>query len=173
MELESGAARSTGMIGFLTWVEVNKKRLLIGGGGALVALFLGILFIQHQAQKEATASQALSDIRVPFSAAGVIAPGTADALLKFSNEHRGTKAGGRALLLSAGVLFSEHTPNSYAEAQKRFAQVLQEYPTSPWVAEANLGVAKALLAQGKTNEATVKFEEVQKRFANSGILDEV
>jgi hypothetical protein len=128
--------------------------------------------VQQQAQKETSASQALSDIRVPFSAGANVEPGTADALLKFAREHKGTQAAARALLVSAGIAFSQNTPAGYADAQQRFTQVLQEYPSSPWAGEANLGIAKALLAQGKTNEAIAKFEDLRTRFAKSGVADE-
>src|SRR5262245_48155935 len=100
------ASQSPALIGFLTWVEVNKRRLIIGGSLALVATFVVIVVIQHQAQKESDASAALSDIRVPYSAAGLVAPGTAEALFKFAQDYRGTKAAGRALLVGAGLLFS-------------------------------------------------------------------
>src|SRR5881394_1026659 len=125
--MESDTTESTGVVGFLAWVEVNKKRIIIGTVAGLVFLLLAFLFIQHQAQKEDLASQALSDVRIPFSAAVAPAPGTADALLKVAEDHKGTKAASRALLLSAGLMFAEQTPNGYTEAQKRFSRVLQEY----------------------------------------------
>ena len=48
----------------------------------------------------------------------------------------------------------------------------QEYPDSPWQAQAHLGIAAALTAQGKGADATAKYEEITKRFANSPIIDE-
>src|SRR5262249_6988062 len=47
--MDSKASPSTGMINFLTWIEVNKKRLLIGGVAGVVVIFLLILFIRHEA----------------------------------------------------------------------------------------------------------------------------
>jgi len=161
------------MVAFLAWVEVNKQRLLFGGVVAVVAIIAAFLFIQHQAQKEASASEALSNVRLPFSAATPPAPGTAEALLKVANDHQGTKAGARALLISAAILFSEaKSERDYAEAQKRFAQVVQDYPESQWLAQANIGIAASLAAQGKTAEATAKYEEVRRRFGSSPIADE-
>jgi tetratricopeptide (TPR) repeat protein len=49
---------------------------------------------------------------------------------------------------------------------------LQEYPTSPWVAEATYGVAASLDAAGKTAEAITKYEEIRKRYANSAVADQ-
>jgi predicted negative regulator of RcsB-dependent stress response len=160
------------MVAFLAWFEVNKKRVIVGTGVGVVVLFSAFLWFQHEAQKEVFASQALSDVRVPFSAAGVVPAGTTEALIKVANEHRGTKAAARALLLCAGVQFSGHTDQGYTEAHKLFAQLLQEYPNTPWAAEANLGVAASLAALGRTNEAMLKYEEIRKRFANAPIIDD-
>jgi predicted negative regulator of RcsB-dependent stress response len=160
-------------MGLLTWVEVNKRRLLIGGVAVLVVLFLVIVVIQQQIHKEVQASRDLSDIKMPFSAGGAVPPGTPEALLKFARDHKGTQAAARALLVSAGLAFSDPAAGGYAEAQKRFAELLREYPSSPWTAEANLGIAKCLLADGKTNEATAKFEDLRNRFTKAGIAEEV
>jgi predicted negative regulator of RcsB-dependent stress response len=171
--MESDASQSTATVAFLAWVEVNKQRLLIGGVAALIIFFVAFMFIQHQAQKETTASEALSNVRLPFSAAVAPAPSTAEALFKVANEHKGTKAAGRALLISAGVLFSEaKSAQAYADAQQRFTQVTQDYPDSPWSAQAHLGIAASLAAQGKSAEATSKYEEVRRRFGTSSVGDE-
>ena len=171
--MESDASQSSGMVAFLAWVEVNKRRLLIGGVAVLVIVLAAFIFIQHQAQRETSASEALSNVRLPFSAAVSPAPGTAEALLKVAREHKGTKASGRALLIGAGVLFSEaKSDKDYAEAQQRFTQVTQDYPDSPWSAQAHMGIAASLAAQGKSGEAIGKYEEVRRRFGSSAVGDE-
>ena len=152
-----------------TWVEVNKKKLIIGGAGLGVAIFAGVMIYNYQAEKEARASQALSNIRLPISPAQPVPPGAADQFLKVAQDFSGTMAAPRALLMSAGLVFTE---GNYSEAEKRFARVLQEYPTSPWVAEATYGVAASLDAAGKTSEATAKYEEIRKRYANSAVADQ-
>lgn len=172
--MESDATQPGGLVGFLAWVEVNKKRLVIGGVIAIVVIVAAVVFIQQQAQKEYSASEALSNVRVPFNTGSPVPPGTADALLKVATDHKGTRAAGRALLLSAGVLFAEaKSATDYAEAEKRFKEVIQGYPDSEWMPQANRGVAAALSAQGKTADAITKYEEVRRRFANSAIIDEV
>lgn len=171
--MESDATQPGGLVGFLAWVEVRKKQLMTGGVIAIVAIVAAVLFIQHQSQKEYAASEALSNVRVPFNSGNPVPPGTAEQLLKVASDHKGTRAAGRALLLSAGVVFGEaKSAADYAEAEKRFSQVIQGYPDSEWVAQANLGVAAALAAQGKTTEATTKYEEIRRRFANAPIIDE-
>lgn len=157
----------------MAWMEVHKQRLIIGGVVALVVIFGAMLMIQQKAQSELSASAALSDVRLPFSPTAVTPPGTAEALAKVASDHKGTQAASRALLLSAGILFSEaKAPADFAAAEKRFAEVSAEYPASPWTAQAALGVAASLKAQGKTAEATAKYEDITKRFANSSIIEE-
>ena len=161
------------MIGLLAWLEVHKKHVAIGAGAFLVVILLAMIFIQQAAQKEKSASESLSDVRVPFSSAVAPPPGTVEALSKVAGEHAGTKAAARALLIGAGILFAEaKSPADYVEAQKRFTRVTQEYPESPWQPQAHLGIAAALAAQGKTAEAIAKYEEVNRRYASSPIIDE-
>lgn len=172
--MESDATQSGGMVNFLAWVEVNKRRLMIGAGVALAVIFFTVLFVQQQAAKEHRASEALSNVRLPFSAGTPVQPGTADALLKVAQETKGSKAAARALLLSAGIAFSEaKSAGDYAVAQQRFEQVVKDYPDSPWIAQAHLGVAASLQAQGKATEAVAKFEELQRRFGTSAIADDI
>lgn len=161
------------VVSLLAWLEVHKKRLLIGAGIALVVICVTMILIQQQAEKERSASAALSDVRLPFSAAAALTAGTAEALAKVASEHAGSKAAARALLLSAGVLFSEaKSPADYAAAEKRFAQISQDYPESPWNPQAAIGVAASLKAQGKAADATAKYEEISKRYANSSVIGE-
>jgi len=172
--MESDATQPGGLVGLLAWIEVNKKRLMVGGGIAIVVIVAAVIFIQQQSQKEYSASEALSNVRVPFNSGSPVPPGTAEALLKVATDHRGTRAAGRALLLSAGVLFAEaKSAADYAEAEKRFKDVIQNYADSEWMPQANRGVAAALAAQGKTAEAITKYEEVRRRFASSAVIDEV
>jgi hypothetical protein len=67
-------------------------------------------------------------------------------------------------------LFIEGRP---ADAQKEFERFLREYPESPWLPQAALGIASSLGAQGRTNDAIAKYEEVRRRFGNDPVVDEV
>jgi outer membrane protein assembly factor BamD (BamD/ComL family) len=167
--MDNDKAQSAAWIQFLAWVELNKKRLIIAGVLLAVAIFAGVMIIKYQKEKEARASQALSNVRLPYSPVTQAPSGAADQLLKVAEEHAGTKAAPRALLMSAGILFME---GNYSEAERRFAQVTRDYPGSPWLAEAAYGVAMSLNAAGQTNEAIAKFEEIRRRYANSGVIDQ-
>src|SRR5690349_14795861 len=127
--MESDATQSGGSIAFLAWVEVNKKNLLIGGVAVVVASFAIFLFLQHQAHKEVRDNQALTNVRLPYSAANPTPAGTLDALAKVAADHAGSKAAARALLISASILFSEaKSAPDFAQAEQRFAQVAKDYP---------------------------------------------
>jgi tetratricopeptide (TPR) repeat protein len=166
--MDAKAAHSPGMIKFLAWFEVNKKRVLIG---ALVAAVLGLvigLAIYYQSQREVRASEALSEIKIPLGTAAV-PPGTAFAYQKVARDHRGTQAAGRALLLAGTTLFVQA---DYDEARKMFEQFAREYPASPFVPEALFGIASVLDAQKKPNDAIAKFEELRRRYGKSSVMDE-
>jgi tetratricopeptide (TPR) repeat protein len=167
--MDSEATQSSGSVAFLAWVEVNKKRLLMGGV-LLVLAILAISFIWLQrSHREQKASEALSDVRLPVNPASPIPAGAAEDLMKVATEYKGTKAAARALLTSAGVLFAQ---KKYAEAEARFAQVAQEYPESPWGPESLLGIAASLEAQGKKAEAIAKYEELTRRFAKAAVVED-
>jgi tetratricopeptide (TPR) repeat protein len=161
------------MIELLAWFEVHKKQVAMGAVAVLVLIFVAMMIVQHQARKELSASEALSDVRGLFSPAASPPAGTIEALNKVASEHAGTKAAARALLISAGLLYSEaKSAADYAEAEKRFSRVTQEYPDGAWLAQAHLGIAASLAGQGKAAEATAKYEEINRRYASAPIFDQ-
>ncbi len=151
------------------WLEVNKKRLLYAGASAALLFVVVVAFIQQQAGKEATASKALSDVRIPFNPGVAPEPGTPEKLLQVANKYKGTRAAASALHLSAGILYTE---KDFSKAQERFNSVIQQYPECPWVAAAHFGVAACLEALGKNDEAIKKFEDIRKRYTTTEIIDD-
>ena len=168
--MDSHATQSDSYLRFVTWVQANLKRIIIGAVIVLAAIAVIAFMSYEQGQKEVRASQALANIAVPQSPAVPTPPGTADAYLKVAKDHAGTKGGARALLQAGAAYFVE---GKYAEAQKIFEQFLREYPGSEWIPQAHIGIASSLDAQGKTDDAVAKFEEIRRRFANDATSDEV
>src|ERR1041385_1701401 len=84
------------------WLLVNRKRVAWFAAGLGVLVLVLFAFFQQQSGREADASRALSDLRVPFNPAVAPEPGTADKLLQIANQYKGTKAAAMALQLSAG-----------------------------------------------------------------------
>jgi tetratricopeptide (TPR) repeat protein len=167
--MDSQATPSHVGINIQAWFEVNKMRVLYASVAAVLLIVVVAVFIQYQANKEAGASKALSEVRVPFNPALPAPPDAAQKLLDVANQHKGTKAAARALLMSGGLLFVE---KDYARAMERFNALVQNYPESPWVAEANLGIAASLEAQGKLDDAIKKYADIRNRHSTSTIVDD-
>ncbi|MDB6033950.1 MAG: tetratricopeptide repeat protein [Verrucomicrobiales bacterium] len=168
MEAES-PQQSSVFINLLGWLEVNKRKVAIGAGIALVAGLVIAYVAYDQSQKEVRASQALSEIRASYNPMQPAPPGLADSYFKVAKDYSGTKAGERAAIMGASALFVE---GNYAGAQQRFEQFVKEYPESPWLAQAHFGIAAALDAQKKPAEAAAKYEEVRKRYPSDAVADE-
>jgi TolA-binding protein len=162
--------QSDNFLRFLAWAQTNQKRLLLWGTIIVLVIAGTIFFIYQQRQKEIRASRALSNVRVPQAGSTILPPGTAEAYLKVAKEHANTRAGARALLQGGATLFSD---GKYAEAQKTFEQFVRDYPESEWIAQAHYGIASSLDVQGKAADATAKFEEIRRRFANDPVIEEV
>ena len=168
--MDSDATQSDSYLRFVTWVQANVKRIIIGAVIVLAAIAVIAIISYEQGQKEVRASHALANVAVPLSPTAPTPSGTADAYLKVAKDHSGTKAGARALLQAGAAYFVE---SKYADAQKTFEQFLKEYPASEWIPQAHFGIASSLDAQGKTAEAVAKFEEMRRRFATDSTSDEV
>jgi len=137
------------LLKFWPWLEANLKAV-IAGAIVVAAIIFGILFYStHQSQKEIDAGYALSHLS--FESHGV------DALLKIANDYPGTAAGKRASLEAAGMFFAT---GKYADAQTQFQKFLDAYPDSEFSAQASLGIAASLEAQGKTDLAISAYQKV-------------
>ena len=69
-------APSSASINFLAWVEVNKKRLVIAGVALIGLVAVVSLVMQQQTSKETKASEALSEVKLPYNPSLAPAPGT-------------------------------------------------------------------------------------------------
>ena len=70
--------------------------------------------------------------------------------------------------MAAGFLFGS---GKYAEAQKQFDKFAADYPESAFKAQAVFGIATALEAQGKTNDAVTKYVEVTRTYSTDPVAD--
>jgi TolA-binding protein len=154
---------------FVAWLEVNKRKVMIWTAAALAGVIVVVAVISYQAQKERRASEALSNVRAPSTAAATPTAGSADAYLKVARDHAGTQAAGRALLLAASTRFQE---GAYADAQKLYEEFTRDYPESRWLPQAYFGIASSLDAQGKAPEALKQFEQLRRQFPNDAVADE-
>ncbi len=144
---------------FLTWFEVNKKRLSILLVVVVVAVVSGIFIRDRRDAAEAEANRALLTIANSTNV-------TSTAYVEVARSHPGTRAAERAKLLGAGQLYTE---GKYAEARALFEGVASEFPNSPTVGTALLGVAGSLSAEGKNQDAITAYQRVITAFGGDAV----
>ncbi len=150
-----------------SWVETNAKRIAVGAVIAIIAIVVVSYYFWRQNQIEITAGEALTQLVVsisPNSDAGQVA---AD-YLKIAADYPGSLAGERALMLGAGALFAS---GQYAPAQAQFQKYLDTQPGGAFSAQAALGVAASLDAQGKTDSAAEAYQRVISAFSDVNAVD--
>lgn len=167
--MEAEATKSGGIIQLQAWLEKNKKRILMAGGGVLLAVLALVAYANLQAQREMSAARALSEVRADRQPDGSLTPGTAEAYMHVANEYAGTRAGARALLLAAGHNFVQR---NYEQSQSQFEEFLRRYPDSSFASQALLGVAANLDARQQTDLAIAKYEEVRRVHPNQPASDQ-
>jgi outer membrane protein assembly factor BamD (BamD/ComL family) len=155
------------MIDFLAWIEVNKKKLLIGTGVMAAAIASYSIYQWHLNEAEAAATEALYKIQTTASKPEA-APG-AQAFLRVATAHLGTSAGAQAALLGAEALFRE---SKFAEAKTQFESFQRAYPDHPMAPAAVLGIAACLDALDKTNETLTAYQDVVNRYPGSVVASQ-
>jgi TolA-binding protein len=143
---------------FKLWpkIEANWVRIALGGGVIAVAATVISFYSWQREQKEITAGKALTQFMMSESR-NTAENQQADLFLKIAGDYQGTSAGQRALLQGAAVLFAA---GRYADAQTQFQKFLDAHPDSLFAAQAALGVATSLDAQGKTDLAAGAYQRV-------------
>jgi predicted negative regulator of RcsB-dependent stress response len=169
LNMSSHATGSTRMIDFLAWVEVNKKKLVIGVAIIAVAIAAYSIYQWHRNEAEAEATAALYKIQIPASQTEKTGGPGAQAFLQIAAAHPGTSAGAQALLFGAEGLFRE---SKFAEAKTRFESFLRTYPDHPMAPTAAFGIAACLDAMDKTTETLTAYQDVVSRFAGSVVASQ-
>jgi predicted negative regulator of RcsB-dependent stress response len=143
---------------FKLWpkIEANWIRIAFGCGVIVVVAVLISFYSWQRDQREINAGKALTQIMLsaPRNATG---NQQADSFLKIAGDYQGTSAGQRAWLQGAALLFEA---GRYADAQTQFQKFLDAHPDSMFAAQAALGVATSLDAQGKTDLAAGAYQRV-------------
>ena len=152
---------STGLYEFLAWVELNKKRVLMGAVAVLLLIVALIVLNYVRDRREAAASDSLLALRPLFGAAERGNNPRPEELLRVTADYPSTSAGERALVLAASALFTE---GKYPEAQSQFAKFLTDYGSSPLASIAALGVAASLDAQDKLDAAIAAYQDVAAKY---------
>jgi len=167
--MDVDVSQSTRFYEWVAWFHANQKRVFVGAAAVIVVAVVAIVFVYYQSRKEVSASEALSEVRVPLNPGAPLPPGTASNYLLIAKEHAGTKAAARALLLAAGAYYAE---GNYPEATNLFQRLAKEYPDSPWQAQAALGIASALETMKKIPEAVAQYDKVRRLYASDPVVDD-
>jgi len=145
----------------VAWVHANRKRVIIGAiVVAVIALAWGLVSWKKAAD-EASANAQLFAVPTPVGMAARSAPVSPGPLLDLARQYPNTPAGEYAELFGAETLFTE---GRYPEAQEQFSKFLSDHPDSALIAQARMGVAASVEAQGRNSEAIQKYQELISAF---------
>ncbi|MDB6020252.1 MAG: Tetratricopeptide 2 repeat protein [Pedosphaera sp.] len=167
--MDKAVDQSVDLFNLVTWFHANRKRVVTILVAVLVVAAAVGIYIWHQNYTETQANAALSEIKPPMPSQEGALPNPADAqpYERVAEEHPGTSAGARALLMSGGILFDA---GKFDEAKAQFDKFLSAYPDNLLAVQAQLGVAASLEAAGKLPEATAHYDELIKRHPNESII---
>ena len=149
------------------WIEANINRLIYGAVILVAAGILIAFYFWQQNQKEIAAGQALTEL-IASTPPDSDASQLADAYLKIAANFPGTRAGGRAAMQGATALFEA---GKYTEAQVQFKKYLETHPGDVFCAQAALGAAASLDAQGKTDLAASAYQRVISGFSDPNAVN--
>jgi predicted negative regulator of RcsB-dependent stress response len=159
--MDAEISQSEQWLRFVAWVEDNWRRVA-AVASVLIGVGIIIAFVVWQGgQKQLQASTALSQVL-----AAPVAPSSA-ALLAVAEEHGGTEASHRAMLLAAGALFTE---GRFAEAQTQFERVLAEQAGGVGTPQARFGVAACKQSQGQVEAAIADYKSIVDNPASGAVI---
>jgi predicted negative regulator of RcsB-dependent stress response len=153
----------------LAWLHANRKRLLIGlGVVAALGLIAGFAAL-NKARSAADANARLFELPVASAPNMPVLPPPPSAYLDLASKYPDTSAGEYAVLLGAESLFVE---GNYPQAQQEFSKFIEEHPESPLVAQAKVGVAACLEAEGKNSDAIQKYQQIVSTYPSDASVSE-
>lgn len=164
--MSSDITDTTWFYEFLAWAETHKKQIIAGVAGVAVLALVISYAVWRKNQTAEAANEALLKLTSSTSLGEKEAPPSPQAYLRIAAEYPSTLAGGRALLLGAGALFSE---GKYAEALEQFRKFQNEHRHPDLDPIAAMGVASSLDALNKVDEAIQAYQEVIRRYGNETV----
>lgn len=150
------------------WFQANRKRVTIIAVVVFVIGAIIAIMLWHNDQTESDANAELMALPSIYSGAnaGFTHP-TAGALDEIAKQYPGTPAGEHAEILAASVLFSDA---KYSDAEQAFKKFLTDHPNSQLAAQADLGIAASIEAEGKTPDAISKYQDIISRYASDAFI---
>jgi len=161
--MESDVTQSATLIKLWTWFNQHARQLLMGAGAVIViGIIIGFVSWRSNA-KQLAANEALSQV---LNRGFVATPEGAPVVGKIADDFPQTEAAGRALLFAGSRFYVE---GNFPQAEAQFKRFIHDFPTSPWIPQANLGVAACLDSSGKANEAIAAYKDVVDRHPTSSV----
>jgi tetratricopeptide (TPR) repeat protein len=150
----------------LAWFDANKRPVLWAAGICLIVGVVVWFLLWQRGQKELAANNALSGITLA-QMTGTARQESPEAYLKVAADFPNSSAGARALLLAAGNLF---TNGKFPESQALFERFTREYHGSPLLSEGLIGIAAALEAQAKNDQAVSAYKDLIARHPGESVI---
>ncbi len=167
--MDTNIAETPAIFNAMTWLEKNKKSVVIGVIGIAVVAAVVVSSNASKREKEEKAGQELSRALLSPLLNRTSQADSAEGLLKVASASSGTQAGQQALLLAGGALYGG---GKFAEAQAAFERFGREHSGSELAPQALYGVGASLAAQRKTDEAAKTFKETVDRYPSSSVANQ-
>lgn len=159
--MEPEKTESNFLIDLLAWIEVNKRRLIMGAVAIVVAGGVIYTYSYFTGQQEVAAEEAMSAVfKAPLGNPVRSLPEPA-GLLAVADRYASAPAGQRALLLAAGALFQQ---GKFAEAKEKFQKFSSQYPDSKVLPIAVYGVAACEDAANNLDAALAAYQAVEQKY---------
>lgn len=146
------------------WIENNRKQATYILVGIVIVALATSYYFWSQKERQMDAGKALSQVVLANTLKDKSVAELGQDFQKVASQFGGTDAAGYTFL-QAGT--AEFEAGHYAQAQDLFVRVIRQYSGSPFMSQANLGVAACLEAQGKTDEAMQAYRNVVERYPDS------
>jgi tetratricopeptide (TPR) repeat protein len=159
--MDSEISQSEQWLRFVAWLEDNFRRVI---GVAIVLIGVGTVtafFLWQGTQKQRSASEELSLVLSQPE------DPTSEALLAVAENHPGTEAGSRAMLLAAGALYTE---GRFEESRSQFERLLADKPVSPLTPHARYGIAACREALGEIDGAIAEYKAIIANPASRNVI---
>jgi predicted negative regulator of RcsB-dependent stress response len=147
----------------IAWVHGRRKPLLIGVGVVAAAGLIAGIMSWSKSQKAADADAKLFELPLGSAPGATVLAPSPSAYLDIAKNFPNTSAAEYASLLGAERFFVD---SNYTEAERAFSQFVADYPDSPLIAQAKMGVAACLEAQGKNSDALQKYQAIVSTYAS-------
>ncbi len=167
--MSTESEESPGLIEFLAWLETHKQKLVVGGVGVLL-VGSAVYVSQWKAdQDEQAGGAALYEVQAKEGQGEDAEAPSVEEYLAVANEHPGTTAAERALLLAARSAF---LAGDYSDARSKFSEFQNQYGDSAFLSTATFGIAASDDAAGNLAEAKSGYSAVQSRFPNTPVASQ-